>query len=524
MHAMGDPLKRTRPGTSIALALSLAFLGSCTHRPPAIPDACPAPARQLAFDLHVPARDANGLPLGPVWVAQQQGPRFAGAYCRPDPDQLCGGFPTDAPVGHPQGRPKCNSSATVDLPSGFHAFVCSLETFIDGRDDKLRGHVNWMPVTYEGFLDWGETSPRPPFGDADVTLALTPVEVSAKPLEFAARRAGLTPYPEGGPMALITEFKATEVSDFFDHTWWSEFRDQARDDENAAMQALPTTRFAVVTGVLGLDAEHKGHAELHPVYALALQTRCTTEDQPGTFSTRWAVFARNWGNEGYCSSYRCEHHLLLDAAGTFTFRLPLGDVRDVSAVELVTGPGATEVWANDPAVGVGQKVETDPGGRFALVRLHLPAPERAPLVYGEIVLRFKGTGAAGCPIDPRSAVGATGSAAVTPPNARRPEGAEALLARIGAELPAEERTRLERSLVPREPLASRSFMPVEPVGELTPAGPAELEDPIVCPPALPVAREADAERAAVCSAAKGLPQAAVARDKRLAALLRECSR
>ena len=512
---------------SLAFSASLGFT-ACLHSRlgAAGADACPTPGGALAFDLHVAARDPNGLPFAPIWLAQQRGPQFSGAYCRPDPDELCGGFPTDAPVGFPQGRPKCNSIAKADVPVGFHAFMCSLESVNDGRNNKLRAHVNWVPATYEGFLGWGDTSGRPPFGDGDFTLSLAPVERTASPLKFAARRACLTPYPDGGPVALHIEFKAAEVSDHFDHTWWKNFRDKAKGKQNAAMEELPTSRFAVATGLLGLDAEHKGHAELHPVYALALQTGCTTEESPGRFSNRWAILARNWGNEGYCSSYNCHHQLLLDAAGTFALRLPLGDVMDVSEPELATGPGDTELWANNAALQVAQKVDVDASGPFAVVRLRLPPPEETALVYGEIRLRFKGTGAPGCPVDPRPASAGPGPLLLPAGVPSRRGGAEALLIELREEAPPEERTRLEGALGRRETLAAAApaFQPVRPSGEIVPVGAPIAEDRVFCPPLAAPALEADPERAAVCDIVKRLPKARVARDKRLTALFNECSK
>jgi len=200
----------------------------------------------------------------------------------------------------------------------------------------------------------------------------------------------------------------------------------------------------VVTGLLGLDAEHVGHSELHPIYALAVQIRCATQEAAGSFSERWAVVLRNWGNEGYCSSYRCLHHLVLDANGTFTMRLPLGNVADVQDLRLGEGVGETDLGASSAEVRVAAAVDLDPSGSAALVRFRLPSPTDRPLLYGELTLRFKARRAAGCP--PRPAV-ATPSGPVTPASTSRAagrgqeqageEGAEGLLRDLGESAPPE---------------------------------------------------------------------------------------
>ena len=60
-------------------------------------------------------------------------------------------------------------------------------------------------------------------------------------------------------------------------------------------------RFAIVVGLAGLDCEHGCGTELHPVYGLAIRVNDDPSDDT------WAIFVRNWGNEGYCSQ---EQHLL----------------------------------------------------------------------------------------------------------------------------------------------------------------------------------------------------------------------
>ena len=526
--SMGENPARPRLITAGLLLLMGCLPGCRTAAPLVGRDACAPPVGALPLDLHAPRRDPNGLPFGPIFVAQDRGPRVEGRYCRPDPEALCGGFPTDAPKVE-EGRPRCNSSATADLPTGFHAFMCSLERFKDGRKGKLRAHVNFVPATYEGFLDWNSLSTRPPFGDGDVTMELEPVEQTALN-RYAAKRAGLTAYPAAGIPSFHIEWKASELSDHFEQGFWKSFREGAEGRRNPALDALPTTRLAVVTGLVGLDVEHVGHSELHPVYALALQTRCATQEGAGTFSERWALALRNWGNEGYCSSYRCLHHLLLDEKGTFSLRLPLGNVAEVRDLRLGEGTGETELWASHPEVEMGAAVDLDPDGSAALVRFRLPDPAVGSLLYGEFTLRFEAQGEAGCASRPAEVASGTAVGPAAIPRAaerevqqpEEEEGAEGLLQELGKSAPLE-LTRSATAVL--EPFRALRFEKLVPAGRITPVGSAQVEDRLECPVSRAATpQEAEAERAAVCEAARRMSPEKTRRDRRLKELLRECAR
>jgi hypothetical protein len=114
---------------------------------------------------------------------------------------------------------------------------------------------------------------------------------------------------------LHSEMNARESLDRFTQKWWTDFRSEiARDRDQARrrVSGLP----AVATGLLGLDAEHEGHTELHPIYSLAIQTRCATAPETqgphkGSFVDEWAVILRTSGNAGWCSAWVQEHELAL---------------------------------------------------------------------------------------------------------------------------------------------------------------------------------------------------------------------
>jgi hypothetical protein len=249
-------------------------------------------------------RDPNGLPHNPRWAFQQVG--SGGQMPLADPERQCGGFPTTNDESRRRGDPQCTDQDTrVDLPTGWHKPVCGAELLKDGRWDKLRGHVNWQPVTVSGYLTWNDVSPRYPFGDGDHTLSLEPAEEDG-----TTRLAGLTRYNtvQGYNLyAYHIEYSGTEMVDHFSHPWWTAHRDRVESGEVPAdHHPLPgqivNGTYAIATGLFGLDAEHKGYSELHPVYALSVLVSCAeAPDADGYFNAEWAVFLRNWGNEGFCA-------------------------------------------------------------------------------------------------------------------------------------------------------------------------------------------------------------------------------
>ena len=136
-------------------------------------------------------------------------------------------------------------------------------------------HVNFMPVTYEGNVFWVEH--RPPLLDDEYTLN---VARDDKALYDTVENA------------VHIEFDSDETVDNWDdtHTWWDNFHHNAVDIDKAHAQAMIDGSFVIVTGLLGLDANHNGKTELHPVYAMFV--RLNSND---TRQSSWAFFVRNWG-------------------------------------------------------------------------------------------------------------------------------------------------------------------------------------------------------------------------------------
>src|SRR5262249_29672942 len=102
------------------------------------------------------------------------------------------------------------------------------------------------------------------------------------------------------------EMSFFETIDQFKSEFWKRFGelvDQVPGDDLSAPRALFAGRHAIMTGLLGLDVQHDGHAELHPIYAMAVRTTESLTQGPNPKVDCWAIFARNWGNEGFCSNH-----------------------------------------------------------------------------------------------------------------------------------------------------------------------------------------------------------------------------
>jgi hypothetical protein len=313
-----------------------AFLTLTIERGGAVPN------NAAPFDLVWDSVDPNDIPLNPRWGAQASGHEQF-----PNPA-------TDCPHGF--GPPCTNQGTSVDTPENFNAALCATE----GND--IHGHVNWMPATYTGSISWVDHQDWTQLGDDDYNMLLdTP------------GNAGVT--AGNGSKQLELEYDSDETIDHFSTSWWSAFH-SAVDNSKAAAGALVDRHQAIVTGLAGLDCEHSCHTELHPVWAMAIHLRDDpTDDQ-------WAIFVRNWGNEGFCS--REQHDLYLDD-NVYTFRLPWrpgATAVAVASTEFLTNNGG--VWG--PAL---QPVPTGPLAG-ANISFGLNDPANQARVNGVLHLRWTG--------------------------------------------------------------------------------------------------------------------------------------
>ncbi len=299
------------------------------------------------FDLVSATTDPNGYLLNPVWTTQQGSP---GALADP---AICGGKPWTS---------ACTSQTTWIDDSWKCAGV-----------GTLGGHANWAPVSYTGTAYWNNHSN--PGADDDYNVDL-----------YRDDHAGLTVGSEksetlGKAPVLHMEFDSDETIDHFSTPWWSAFH-SAVDGGKAKAQKMIDGNRAVALGLMGLDYAHSGGSELHPVFALAVETA------PGFDDNAWAIFVRNRGNEGYCGSGNEELGskritLLLSHPGATnveivadTFLFGPNDLSAARAAE-VSGPDVALLY------NVG-----------ALVTFTLPDAQAGARINGSLHLRWKTANAA----------------------------------------------------------------------------------------------------------------------------------
>lgn len=309
-----------------------------THNAPQTLGAAP-------FDLVFSETDTNDFPLNPEWAWQRD---HAGAL--PDADTQCFTFPNNF------SNPACTTqSPSIDEPEGWNATWCAA-----GANHSIHGHVNWMPSTWQGSIAWdGHSSPGT---DDDYNINLTPPNAQ-----------GLTVSSDG---TIHSEFDSDETIDHFHTPWWEAFH-SAVDNGDANARAMIDGKTAIVTGLVGLDCEHGCATEMHPVYALAIHVNSDPQDDT------WAIFARNWGDEGYCSQYQ---HLLDSTRIAFLIPHPAA-----SGVQL--NVATTFLTNNSQVAGPGLSLVP---GQGAIVEFSLPPPEAGARLNGELHLQWS-TSAAGSP-------------------------------------------------------------------------------------------------------------------------------
>ena len=241
------------------------------HRP------APAPI-YLPYDLVPDKVDDNLILLNPKWGSQVTPPNPQ----PPDP-KLCGGF---APTSR-----QCTSQATT----ADNGTIC----YASGYD----GHHNWAAGTYAGPIYWESHSSN--IDDDDYNIRLVPPGGAG-----VTSSAGRAPT---GEQSLLLEFDSDETIDHFTTPWWDSFH-KAVDNRDAAAQQMIYQRYAIVTGLVGLDCAHSCSPEVHPVWAMAVRVNDSAADE------EWAIFVRRFGDEGFCSD---DQHYLDELQGDkFTFRLP----------------------------------------------------------------------------------------------------------------------------------------------------------------------------------------------------------
>jgi len=340
---------------ALFLISGLGFFGKAHNR--ISHSVLPPPDSAAPFDLVWDSVDLNGIPKNPLWGWQKTG------GSPPEVEDLC--LDRDLDFGpHNDPKPFRHPGCTTQKPPldevewWRNFYECGAGTTTPSWMMQASGHVNWNVATYEGWVFWESHSTF----DDDYNFRLC-----TKGQAGAYRGEGET---------IGLEFKAKEtVNQFSD--WWAKFRDQVGTDNEAAKEMV-RGKYAIVTGLIGLDGVHDFHAELHPVWAMAIHVNDAAADDT------WAIFVRNWGNEGECSKQ--SHWLRLPALpsdsslGTYYFLLPWRP--NSSSVSLSSN---TKFCLN--YAGTGPTLSYVPG-QGVLVRFSLPGPEKRPRLNGELHLNW----------------------------------------------------------------------------------------------------------------------------------------
>jgi hypothetical protein len=341
--------------------------------PPPPPGPPLPPVTQIPglFDL-VPSEpskptDDNGLILNPKWRWQTISPNLLPSPG--DASTYCGSLAWKAPC---TSYPTTNDNWSAEKESvivGLEGAIAVISVGFGGGDATNycgSGHQNWMPVTYSGTIFW-EAHSSPKGADDDYNFRLVPPAVGknsfgtnlgggltdtsdsiypttgevTSPPENSVEVWPLTKTPVDSTTALPSlevEFDSEETVDNFSTTWWSSFHNAV---DNAGAQAVlggggPSVdcysgdtstcaklatlenmingKFAIVTGLFGLDCAHDCKPELHPVFAMAIRIQDDPSDEV------WEIFARRSGDEGFCSSQI--HVLNALPNDTYTIRFP----------------------------------------------------------------------------------------------------------------------------------------------------------------------------------------------------------
>ena len=238
-----------------------------------------SPTAYAPYDLVSQDTDINGLPLNPLWGAQLNPD---GSLNR-DPDALPGLGVCSTPWKSP-----CTTQQPDVAPTGLNESSCYF-----GRG-PLDGHVNWGLAAFQGTAVWDQKA----FWDVDYNVNLHRSNPAASPPDpfHSDDRAC---YTRQNPYHLHTEFASAETIDSFGLPWWQRFHN-AVDESDSSAEAMLTINGneieVIEIGVVGLDCAHVCASELHPVVGMALHIKDDPSDDV------WVFFARNWGNEGWCST------------------------------------------------------------------------------------------------------------------------------------------------------------------------------------------------------------------------------
>ena len=226
-------------------------------------------------------------------------------------------------------------------------------------------HLNWKtPVTYEGRVKWAGYDSN----DGDLNFYLFTDNGNGAVKKDA---------DHGG---IKVEFDSDETVDHFHTPWWSQRLRLKQNPSGPPMFVYDfeeiNNKAAIVTGLWGFDCAHECASELHPAWAMAIRVK---DDDPN--DDVWAMFVRNWGNEGFCSDH------------TFPVTYPSHGEEYVYKFLLPWRPGAVSVAIEQKTQflqreGVGSWGVDPMPNKGVVVAFSLPAPEKRQRINGELHLKW----------------------------------------------------------------------------------------------------------------------------------------
>ncbi len=390
--------KRILPSSAIVLAVAvLSSASTCMKGPRPWTPGRPQTAAQLKeFDLVAGPTDYNGFLVSPKWASQAPGvlpPKMEACKRRPF-DDVC-----------------TTQKPTLDEARFPNVVICSFEF-----GSQIRGHANWAVASSVGELLWLNLAT-----DGDYNFMFFPEGDAG----LTGNNGLSTGRVEGPARRFIElEFDSRETAAQFATKWWNDFDQIVRKGDFAAIQkalnpqAPQVAARAVVSGLFGLDCEHDCHSEFHPLYAVGIEV-----DTAPSHNT-WAIFVRNSGNEGFCSSL--DHHVQLHEQ---TFRLTLPRRGTRPRVTSASTQFASSVSAgSSPAIlfpEVAFDTATNNEGQVVL-SFTLPAPDKR--ANADMVLTLDWPSSPTVPTELRYAPG-TPARALTPPQPPETESPEEYLER-----------------------------------------------------------------------------------------------
>jgi hypothetical protein len=218
----------------------------------------------MMWSLNQGGEDDNGLPFNPEWSAQVSTDPFSN-LTRPDFDPSC------VSNGNLNlGMASCTSQETSeDLNSGFWSSFIEFTGYCS--PGPPHGHVNWSIATYSGQILWRAWSGHWP-NDNDDNFGLE------TPLGWGQTLLSENDNGQESP-GIGVEFNQEETLDNFGTKFWQDF-DAASDKVKVNM--IDNSGMTIITGLVGVDGVHGGYSELHPVYAMAVETATPERIRPKT--------------------------------------------------------------------------------------------------------------------------------------------------------------------------------------------------------------------------------------------------